>query len=72
MVVGPNGFPVSKGTVIATIPEVKPPMHYHSLIAEAGPSCRVKRHREFIQFQEKRVYPAYVLAYHRNLNGHRV
>ena len=40
-------------------------IHYHSLLAEIGGI--VERHREFLQFYQARVYPAYVLAYRRIL-----
>lgn len=45
------------------------PTLHHSLVAEAGPQAhyRVHRHREFLQFHSTRIYPAYVLAYHRCL-----
>lgn len=45
-------------------------MNYHSLVAETLPRAQggcVERHREFIQFNKERVYPAYLLAYRRVL-----
>ena len=40
---------------------------YHSLVAEAGQGAQytLHRHREFLQYHQNRIYPAYVLAYHR-------
>ena len=43
-------------------------IHHHSLLAETG--VRIQRHREFIQFNKERVYPWYLLAYQRVLDGH--
>lgn len=40
-----------------------PPVHFHSLLAETG-GC-IGRHREFLQYHQDRIYPAYLLAYHR-------
>jgi len=45
-------------------------IHHHSLVGETG--VRTQRHREFIQFHKERVYPWYLLAYQRVLNGNRV
>lgn len=42
-----------------------PPIHYHTLIAEAGPGCRVVRHREFIFFHAERIVPEYLIAFQR-------
>ena len=42
-------------------------IHHHSLLAETG--VKVHRHREFIQFNKERVYPWYLLAYQRILDG---
>ena len=47
------------------IPDVRPKMHYHSLIAEPSASGRIARHREFIQFEKDRIYVDYVLGYQR-------
>ena len=38
---------------LRTVPGVAPPFHFHSLIAEAGPGCRVDRYREFIVFHDE-------------------
>jgi hypothetical protein len=69
---------------LAVIPGTSPPIHYHSLIAQSkrylrdhgtGSSssssinCHLERHREFIQFNAQRVYPAYLLAYKRIKDG---
>ena len=51
---------------LAHIPNVSPPMNYHSLIVERD---RGLRHREFILFHGEYVYPEYLLAYRRCLNG---
>ena len=51
-----SGGPVwaRKEKVLATIPNVPgAPIHYHSLIAEKGPGCKVQRHREFILFRDE-------------------
>jgi len=48
---------------LTTIPQVKPAMHYHSLLAESG--LETTRYREFIQFHDERIYPEYVIAYNR-------
>lgn len=48
---------------LATIPGSQPPVHYDSLLAELGGD--VVRYREFVQFHETRIYPEYLLAYHR-------
>ena len=53
--------------VLAAVPEVSPPIHYHSLVAEPSPYGRIQRHREFIQFEKDRVYVDYVLAYQRRV-----
>jgi len=45
-------------------------IHHHSLIAETGGV--LKRHREYMQFHATRIYPAYLIAYHRKLNGQRM
>ena len=47
-------------------------IHYHSLVAEKLPRDQggvIERHREFLQFHHERVYPAYLLAYRRILDG---
>jgi len=46
-----------------------PPVHFHSLLAETG-GC-IGRHREFLQYHQDRIYPAYLLAYHRKLSDSR-
>jgi len=45
------------------IPGLQPPAHYHSLLAELG--FHIHRHREFVVFHDARIYPEYLLAYHR-------
>ena len=52
---------------LATIPNVTPPTHYHSLIVELGHT--IVRYREFILFHGEYVCPEYLLAYHRCHNG---
>eukprot|EP00908_Phaeocystis_cordata_P020415 Transcript_32076.p1 GENE.Transcript_32076~~Transcript_32076.p1 ORF type:complete len:715 (+),score=179.38 Transcript_32076:1622-3766(+) len=59
-------FPISFRE-LAVIPDVSPPMFYHSLIAERGPGHL--RYREFIFFHGEYVCPEYLLAYHRCHNG---
>jgi len=49
---------------LAPIPDVSPPTHYHGLLGELGPS--LSRYREFVQFNAYRLFPEYLLAYHRN------
>ncbi len=46
------------------------PCHYHSMVAETG--AKIMRFREFMQFQQTRIYPAYLLAYWRVKDGERV
>lgn len=50
---------------LTTIPNSTPPMHYHSLIAEAGKGNKVERHREFIVFDGDRLLLEYLVAYRR-------
>lgn len=45
-----------------------PPIHYHCLMAERAKNF-CERHREFVQYHRDRIYPAYVLAYQRQING---
>ena len=52
---------------LAQIPGVQPAMSYHSLVAEKGPM--LYRYSEFVHFHPRRVYPAYLIAYHRRLPG---
>ena len=61
-------FPVSFRE-LAPVPNVSPPIHYHSLIAERGGA--IMRYREFVVFNGQYVYPEYLLAYQR-LNGSKV
>jgi hypothetical protein len=56
-------YGTDKKTELATVPNVSPPTHYHSLLVEMG--AAVKRYREFVQFHEGRLYPEYLLAYER-------
>jgi len=42
------------------IPDVRPKMHYHSLIAETG--VAIARYREFIVFRDGYVLPEYLVA----------
>lgn len=58
--------------VLAQIPGLPQsmPCHYHSMVAEKGAS--LLRFREFMQFQQTRIYPAYLLAYWRVKDGERV
>ena len=48
---------------LAQVPGVKPPVHYHSLVAELGRA--IKRFREFIIFHDDNIQPEFVLAYQR-------
>eukprot|EP00746_Dinoflagellata_sp_MGD_P166367 gnl/MRDRNA2_/MRDRNA2_96196_c0_seq1.p1 gnl/MRDRNA2_/MRDRNA2_96196_c0~~gnl/MRDRNA2_/MRDRNA2_96196_c0_seq1.p1 ORF type:complete len:2418 (+),score=411.56 gnl/MRDRNA2_/MRDRNA2_96196_c0_seq1:103-7356(+) len=54
-------FANSQKRELAAMPDVTPPLPYHSLVAETG---RL-RYREFIQFHGTRVYPEYLIAYKR-------
>ena len=58
--------------VLAQIPGLPQsmPCHYHSMVAETG--AKIMRFREFMQFQQTRIYPAYLLAYWRVKDGERV
>ena len=46
-----------------TAQDVSPAVNHHSLLAETG--GRIQRFREFIVFHGDRVYPEYLVAYHR-------
>jgi len=59
-------FPVSFRE-LAAIPDVSPPITYHSLIADLGGS--LARFREFILFHGECVCPQYLIAYQRCYNG---
>lgn len=48
---------------LAPIPGTDPPLPYHSLIVETGRI--IKRYREVIIFHSARIYPEYLIAYHR-------
>lgn len=48
---------------LAYIPGVSPPEPFHGLLAETGGA--IQRYREFITFHGDRIYPEYLLAYHR-------
>lgn len=48
---------------LAYIPGVSPPEPFHGLLGETGGS--IQRYREFITFHGDRIYPEYLLAYHR-------
>ena len=50
---------------LVTVPDVSPTVTYHSLVVETG--AMVRRFREFLIFHEGRIYPEYLLAYHRIL-----
>ena len=45
-------------------------IRHHALVAELGGV--ITRHREFLQFHNDRVYPAYLLAYHRCIRDPRL
>jgi hypothetical protein len=55
---------------LSEIKGTKPPILYHSLLAEIG--GKVQRHREFLQYHKVRVYPAYLLAYERHKDGQKL
>lgn len=55
-------FPVSFRE-LATVPNVSPPVHYHSLVADIIDVGY--RYREFIVFHQEFIYPEYLLAYQR-------
>lgn len=48
---------------LAYIPNVSPPEPFHGLLGETG--AAIQRYREFITFHGDRIYPEYLLAYHR-------
>jgi len=52
---------------LSAMPNVQPPLPYHSLVAEAKqePSYKVKRHREFITFDGDRTTLEYLIAFRR-------
>ena len=58
-------FPVSYRE-LAHVPNVIPPVHYHSLIADRPQA----RYREFIVFHSEFVYPEYLIAYQRFAGAH--
>eukprot|EP00927_Polykrikos_kofoidii_P084012 TRINITY_DN8746_c0_g1_i2.p1 TRINITY_DN8746_c0_g1~~TRINITY_DN8746_c0_g1_i2.p1 ORF type:complete len:404 (-),score=56.99 TRINITY_DN8746_c0_g1_i2:744-1955(-) len=56
---------------LSVVPGSDPPVMYHTLIAEAGPSregFRLQRHREFVIFESNRVLEEYLVAYKRELD----
>lgn len=60
-----DGRPVFPTSVreLAAVPNVTPPVHYHSLLADV---VRVgARYREVVMFHSEFVYPEYVIAYQR-------
>ena len=58
-----------RGKELATISGgPNPPVHYHSMVVEAGISSKVKRHNEILQFHQSRIYPEFLLAYTRCLS----
>lgn len=48
---------------LAAIPGSNPPEYFHSLLAETGE--RIARFREIMVFHSDRIYPEYLVAYHR-------
>jgi len=48
---------------LAAIPGTVPPEPFHALLAELG--GRIGRYREIINFHGDRLYPEYLIAYHR-------
>ena len=55
-------FPISFRE-LASVPDVSPPVHHHSLLVELG--GRVHRYREFVVFHGEYIYPEYLLAIQR-------
>ena len=56
-------FPVNERE-LADVPNVQPPVHYHSLIAEKGPGH--DRYREFVVFHASDyICPEFLIAYQR-------
>eukprot|EP00929_Paragymnodinium_shiwhaense_P052776 TRINITY_DN26430_c0_g1_i1.p1 TRINITY_DN26430_c0_g1~~TRINITY_DN26430_c0_g1_i1.p1 ORF type:complete len:368 (-),score=29.55 TRINITY_DN26430_c0_g1_i1:126-1229(-) len=54
---------------LSFIPGSSPPVHFHTLVAEAGPASqgfKVLRHREFIAFHAQRVLPEFLITYRRS------
>jgi hypothetical protein len=62
-----NGGPQVGFRELAPIPDVSPPMMYHSLIAGIGGA--LARYREFVFFHGEYIEPVYLLAYQRCRNG---
>eukprot|EP00747_Dinoflagellata_sp_TGD_P211526 gnl/TRDRNA2_/TRDRNA2_84765_c0_seq1.p1 gnl/TRDRNA2_/TRDRNA2_84765_c0~~gnl/TRDRNA2_/TRDRNA2_84765_c0_seq1.p1 ORF type:complete len:689 (-),score=74.55 gnl/TRDRNA2_/TRDRNA2_84765_c0_seq1:128-2194(-) len=60
---GANVFASADRRELASIPGTIPPLPYHSLLIETG--CRVARYREVVVFHSDRIYPEYLVAYHR-------
>lgn len=53
---------------LSQIPNVSPPISYHSLVAGVGSRSdgyKVARHREFIIFHASQILPTYLIAYER-------
>lgn len=55
-------FPIS-ARELAAVPNITPPVHYHSLLADVIASG--KRYREVIVFHSEQIYPEYLVAYQR-------
>jgi hypothetical protein len=54
-------------TELTEIDGTTPGIRYHGMVAETG--IRIKRHREFLQYHSNRIYPTYLVAYKREVNG---
>jgi len=50
---------------LAYIPGTDPPVHFHTLIVEAGTGCKLLRHREVVAFHAERIVPEYLVAFSR-------
>lgn len=54
-------FATSERKELSQIPNT--PIHHHALLVELG--SEISRYREFLQFHDERIYPEYLIAYHR-------
>ena len=50
------------------IEHMEPPVHFHGMAVHTSPDG-LQRHREFLQYHQDRIYPEYLLAYHRTVQG---
>ena len=60
----------AKETELTEIDGTTPGIRYHGMVAETG--RKLLRHREFLQYHSNRIYPTYLVAYKRVLNGREI